>query len=252
MNRLSLMPDLQRLLNPPIDRTLLQQRATGFAALQTAGSDDDSQEKAKRQWELCKPLLEAKMFAVEPVPTVIHNLVNSYQADRNFPFALSLSCFLATECHPYAHVAPFKAWRVKGVMMIAGLFTHAAPLLATGELANTCRHKGLVAALSNCDPPSICEALSRLALHYGPMAHSEEWGMLNIARELLGDIESLPGREQESSLIRAWVANPEDRNGKLLFEGGILKPIKELASFAVEILTAAFENDGKAVVTRRR
>lgn len=259
LNTFSLQPNLQKLRNPPINRGMYQSPATSSTAsheIVSATSEkqgsEGSLEKAKRQWAACKPLIEAGMFAVEPVPTILHDLANFYQSgDQDFASALSLACFLATECHPFAHVAPFKPWRVKGVMLVAGLLSQTAPLSMMGELASTCSHSQLVAALSRCDQVSMCEALLRLVVHYGPMAHSEDWDVLRSAQELLGDIESLQGRERESMLLRAWATNPRHPDGRAFFEEAVLKPITELASFAIEISTAELDGGSRAITRSR-
>lgn len=191
------------------------------------------------------------MFAIEPVPSTLHDLINFYQEDcRNLAAALSLACFLVTECHPFAHVAPFKPWRVKGVMLTATLLSHTAPLTMMGELPKTCSHAGLVAALCRCDQTSMCEALLRLVIRYGPMAHSDDWDVLKDAKELLEDIESLEGRELNATLLSAWSTNPQRSDCKAFFDEAVLKPINELAGFAIEIASAEMEGDSKAVTSR--
>lgn len=258
MNLFSLQPDLQKLRDPPIDRLLYERTETGLSSsrgINPAGPkrwefDSDPLGESKQQWPLCKPLLEAGMFACEPVPSVIQALSNHYQASGNFAFALCLACFLTTGCHPYAHVAPFRTWRVKGLMLTAGLLSQTAPLSATGELADACPHKELVASLSRCDQVSMCEALLRMVVQYGPMAHSEHWEVLGMARTLLEDIESLQGRERESMLLRAWAANPQNPEGRAFFEEVVLKPVREVAGFAVGIVTTELDNDGSAVAIR--
>lgn len=227
LNVLSLQPDFELYKNPPINRTAFNKAP----ALPRRGNEKD------RLRGRCKPLLAAKMFAVEPLPSLLHELVIRYGTDeQNFALALCLACFLATQCHPVADVAPFKPWRVKGAMMIAQLLSQTAPLSAMGELAKTCPNPALAEKLSGMDQVSMCEAVLRLVVHYGPMAHSDDWEVAVSARELLDDIEKLEGRERETALIRAWSTDPERHDARAFIDDVVLKPINELARFAVDIL----------------
>ena len=125
------------------------------------------------------------------------------------------------------------------MMLIANLLSQTAPLSMTGQLADDCPHRGLVACLSGCDQVSMCEALLRLVVRYGRMAHSADWAVLKSAEELLADIESLQGRQKESDLLQKWISEPSHSNGRVFLEQMVLKPINELADFAIEISAAA-------------
>jgi SET and MYND domain-containing protein len=193
--------------------------------------------------------MDAKMFAVQPLPSTLHVLATRYETEeQNFAYALSLACFLATQCHPYAHVAPFEPWRVTELVVIAQLLSQTAPLSATGELAKTCPNAVLVDRLSKMDQVSMCEAILRLVAYYGPMAHSDDWEVTAIAKELLDDIEKLQGRERESASIRAWLTNPERQDARAFVEEVVLMPINELAGFAVEILVNDMADDNGLVL----
>ncbi|OIW35588.1 SET domain-containing protein, partial [Coniochaeta ligniaria NRRL 30616] len=234
LNIFSLQPDLELYANPPINRTALQTSPP----LLTKATDNQTKGYTPQQLrEKCKLLLEAKAYAIEPLPSVLHDLLIRHETqDQNFAYALSLACFLATHCHPFGHPAPFKPWRVKGLMMIAQLLSQTAPLSATGELGRTCPDAVLVQRLSRMDQVSVCEAVLRLVVHYGPVAHSDEWEVVVSARELLDDIAQLRGRERESAVIGAWAGSPGRPEARAFFEEVVLRPIRELAGFAVGIL----------------
>jgi hypothetical protein len=235
LNIFSLQPDLKLYTDPPIDRAALK-----AASIANAGNKDH------QPWNQCKPLLEAKMYAVEPIPSILHDLIIRYETqEQNFAYALSLACFLATTCHPYAHVPPFKPWRVKGLMMIAQLLSQTAPLSAMGELGKTCPNRVLVDRLARMDQVSMCEAVLRLVVHYGPMAHSDDWEVLASAREVLDDIAQLQGRERESAAIGAWATNPTRPDAGHFFQEVVLGPIKDLAGFAPDILERELRGDDR-------
>lgn len=214
------------------------------------GNDEEDHLKlAQARWEVCRPLVEARMWAVEPLPTTISQLVRRWQTSyKMVVYALPLLCFVSTECDPIQLVAPFMPWRIKGVMAIVMLLAVTGEFTASGELATRCTHEGLVGTLAMADQVSMCEALLRLAVHHGSIGASEDWGVLKEAKAMLADLESLPGREQESKLLRAWARDPEDPEGAAFFESQVLGPLKALSSFAVETLEAML--DGKSMVKR--
>lgn len=192
------------------------------------------------------------MNAVEPIPSILHDLVIRYETqEQNLAYALSLACFLATTCHPYAHVPPFKPWRVKGLMMVAQLLSQTAPLGAMGELGKTCPNPALVERLERMDQVSMCEAVLRLVVHYGPMAHSDDWEVVASAHELLDDIAQLQGRERESAAIALWAMNPARAELRHIFEEAVLRPVKGLAGFAPEILERELGGDDKLALQGR-
>jgi SET and MYND domain-containing protein len=223
LNIFSLQPDLAPYTNPPIDRNAL------------------------RSTPAPKQYLEAKMYAVEPLPSTIHDLVVRYSTrEQNYAYALTLACFLATRCHPYSHVAPFSPWRVKGLMMIAQLLSQTAPLSAMGELGKTCPDRALTDILARMDQVSMCEAVLRLVVHYGPAAHSDDWEVLRNARELMDDIQQLQGRDRESAAIGAWAASPATPHP--FIDEVVFGPIKELAEYGLGLIQREIKGDNRLVV----
>ncbi|KAB5581118.1 hypothetical protein GE09DRAFT_1020938 [Coniochaeta sp. 2T2.1] len=225
LNILSLQPDLDLYKDPPIERN--------DYVYDAPRPPMDSPNYAL--YHMTVRLKDKKMYAIEPFPSLYHQLVVRYETEgMNLAYALAIACFLATQCHPYGHVAPFKPWRVKGLMIIAQLLSHTAPLSATGELGKKCgttnTSRVLVEELAKMDQVSMCEAILRLVVHYGPMAHSDDWEVLASARELLDDIAQLQGRERESAAIAAWVRDPEQPDARAFVEEMVLKPINALAA----------------------
>lgn len=252
LNKFSLHPNLSSLRSPQVDRSRVpsvdvEAIYRKWHALSRSDSEDDMH-LARLRWKLCQPLVEAKMFAVEPLPTSLLDFVTMCHADSNkIAYALPLACFLSTECDPVKLVAPFLPWRVKGLMVIAKLLTHIGELRATGELERTCTHKILVDILTKSDQVSMCEAVLRLIVRYGPMGVSEDWDVLREAKSILREIESLQGREQESYFLRTWAKDPEDPEGSAFFANAVLKPIDDLAALAIGIMDAEL-GDGQSLV----
>jgi SET and MYND domain-containing protein len=257
LNSLSLQPDLAKLRNPPVDRSKVPKAETEViykkwqSLTEPKGNNDKEAELklAQARWKLCKPLAEAKMWAVEPLATTIGQLAVSWQTSyKMVVYSLPLLCFLATEIDPFKLVAPFKPWRIKGILAIVKLLAVTGELTASGELAARCTHEGIVGTLAMADQVTMCEGLLRLAVYQGSIGASEDWEVLKEARAMLQDVESLQGREQESILLRAWARDPEDPVGAAFFNDQVLRPVNTLASFAVEGMEAMLS--GKTVVKK--
>ncbi|KAM7190552.1 hypothetical protein V8F20_009685 [Naviculisporaceae sp. PSN 640] len=252
LNKFSLQPNLSKLRNPDVDRSKVSSAEIEaiyrkWRALK-ASENLDVMQLSRLQWKLCKPLVEARMFAVEPLPAIILDLVKLCISDpKKTVYALPLSCFLSTECEPVNLVAPFLPWRIKGLMMLAKLLVQVGEMRATGELEKTCSYKPLVDILTKSDQVSMCEAVLRLVVHYGPMGASEDWDVLKEASDILKEIESLQGREQESYFLRTWAKDPKDPEASAFFENAVLKPINDLAALAIGVVDAGL-GDGKSLV----
>ena len=247
LNSFSLVPDLKRFRKPPISTSrsaLLEIKSqideiyiaceAGFG--RNAG---DSLDVLRYQWKHCQPLVKAKMWATEPLAQTLESAIRHYVGQGSLIHALSVSCFVRLNCDPFKYVAPFKQWRLKGLMVIAKMLTNTAPYPVMAELAKQ-TDPALFAALQEADQVTICQALLLMVTQYGPLAHSEEWEVLALAKDILRDIESLAGRETETALLRAWVENRGGAEGAF-FEKEVLRKIEHLASFAVGILERDLE-----------
>ncbi|KAK0671160.1 hypothetical protein QBC41DRAFT_59708 [Cercophora samala] len=255
LNSFSLQPDLAKFREPAIDKSgiSMKQIEDIYKAVydQTKPEQDNSIEAAQARWKLCKPLVEAKMWAVEPLPTTILLLATNWQTNYKWAvYALPLACFLATHCDPIKLVAPFMSWRIKGIMVITKLLAFTGELTSSGDLAKRCTHEGIVGALAMADQVTMCQALLHIVVHQGSIGAAEDWDVLKEAKMMLKDLESLPGRQDESNLVQAWAKDPEDLQAKAFFESEVLKPVNTLASFAPEILEDVLIQ-GQGLVVRR-
>lgn len=238
MNVLSLQPDLQLYHNPGIDRAKFK-REFPYQGISNGATN------FHLVTERTRALLNAEMWAVHPLPEMYATfIVHDGEKEQDLAYALATACFRATRVDPYGYVAPFEPWRLKGLLMIARLLSQTAPLSATGELAKTCPLPLLVESLEKMDQVTICECVLRLVMHYGPMAHSDNWVVMESAKEMLTDIESLEGRERESAMLQLWVSNPSHPEAKKFVEEMVHKPVMRLADVAMLIIANRMENDG--------
>lgn len=179
------------------------------------------------------------MWAHEPLGLTVEHAIMWYTETGSFAHALSVACFAALNCAPFKYPAPFKDRRLKGLMVIAKTITNTAPPSAMDELDGKTDPR-LMVCLRQADQVAICEALALMVEKYGPLAHSEDWEIVHLARSILNDIGSLEGRGKEASLLRSW-SKTGDEAGKRYFKEQVLRPIEDLARFAVDIMSTDFD-----------
>lgn len=234
MNFFSLQPNLEIYTKPQINRAQFKK---AFPEISNGAAS------YSKCTERAEALLAAEMWAVHPLPEMYFNWIAEDEYGKyNLAYALCNACFQATRVVPIGCVAPFELFRVKGMLVIARLLSQTAPLSATGELAKVCSMPVLVETLARADQVSTCEAILRLVIHYGPMAHSDDWVVMESAREMLADIESLQGRERESNLLKAWVSDPNHPEGKAFFEKVVYEPVMRLSDIALLLMATRHGN----------
>lgn len=256
-NSFSLVPNLARLhkpsIKPPTSPVELKELKDSIDEIYIACQPPDPSQAPRtsevrlahlrHQWEQCQPLIQAEMWAQEPLGLTVEHAIMYYTEIGSFAHALSVACFAALKCAPFKYPAPFKERRLKGLMVIAKTLTNTAPPSVMDELSSKTDERVMV-CLRQADQVAMCEALALMVEKYGPLAHSEDWEIVDLARNFLGDIANLKGRETESGLLRAWVGG-RDEAGTNYFEAQILQPVEDLAAFAVDVMTADFGNKAK-------
>lgn len=277
LNAHSLVPNVDKLRNLPISLPKGDKELKAFkesieeiyAIFQGPLSTEPIKNLTERlfllhvQWQHCELLIRAEMWAQEPLALTIEHAIMYYTETGSFAHALAVSCLAALKSHPYKYPAPFREGRLKGLMVIAKTLTNTASPSAMAELearaaqseqshisASSAHYSELLfTCLKQVDQVSVCEALALMVERDGPLAApsedgeaGDEWEIVGLAKSMLKDIASLPGREKEAGLLRAWVQN-HDEAGKKYFQEQVLRPIEDMAVLAVEILKADLEDD---------
>ncbi|KAI1488256.1 hypothetical protein F5X96DRAFT_671861 [Biscogniauxia mediterranea] len=251
LNSFSLVPDLDRLRNPPISRFLhsdetLKQVVRDIYPTCSQPLQDQTPEAAvkelRRRWRACEPLWKSEMYAVDPISQVLTEANIYFSEHGNLTYSVVISCFMALHCEPFRFPMPFAPLRVKGLFMIAKLLANITPTTMNQEAHGA---TGPVAAkisqvLSKVDQATMCQVLASLVVHYGPAAHSAEWQVYGQAKDMLSDIASLPGRELENYTVKAFLTNPKGVEEARFFESAILNPIRELSKLAPEVMVSEF------------
>ncbi|OAA60964.1 set and mynd domain protein [Niveomyces insectorum RCEF 264] len=256
---LSFVPDTNALRNPPVDAARLS--STRIDEMYAACDPErpvaaaDRLASLRRQWALCRPLVAARRWAVEPLAHIFQQAIVYYSEQNNFAHALAVECFVALHCDPYKYVAPFAQWRLKGLLLIAKTVTNtnlpaaqpppsAPPALASPSSAAI--HPGIDALLARLADGALYEAILLMVLRYGPLGHSDEWELLDTARDMLQDVQSVPGRESLSAALQRWIQQPSEPEAAAFFHQHILEPVDYLASLALDILKGDLEDQSIA------
>ncbi len=248
-NALSIVPDAGFVLvNPPIDMdragtpSLRAQIDTIYAmsAPEARVSPADRLSHLRRQWKLCEPLIAASMWAVEPLANIFQQVINYYSEQHNYHHALAVECFVALHSDPYKYVAPFKQWRLKGLLMIAKTLTNTA-MPSDDELKKV--HPAIIDTLEKTDGASLYQAILLMVVHYAPMGHSQEWQILAGARDMLKDVEGVDGRQRESSILHDWIKKPDQPAAAAFVRQRVMEPVQRLAGCAIDVVRADLETD---------
>ncbi|KAI6286663.1 hypothetical protein MCOR27_001735 [Pyricularia oryzae] len=246
LNDLTLSPGVEKLLYPPGEADRFKQKSwrSKVEAIYEDCQHDRSAKPTfeerfamlRANWQSCKPLVDAQLWAWQPLAQTLQGATLYYLGMENHTRALSTACFTALHCDPYQYVAPFKTFRLTGLMLIAKILTQTS-VPDREELAKTA-HPEILAILDRSDQASMLHAILLIVVNNAPKGHSDDWEVLHEAKTMLSGIESIEGREDESMLLRRWVKNPENHADKAFFQERVLRPIESLAKVAPEILRA--------------
>jgi SET and MYND domain-containing protein len=179
------------------------------------------------------------LWALPGVAESINAEIVARIEDSNISEALALACLQATHSDPYRYPAPFHPVRVKNLLVITKLISNTAAITAgvysslntLGE-QNASLEKKVQDGLGDIDQVSLCQMILILILRWAPKGYEATWDVSVMAKALLDDIDKLPGREKELSLINAWKAEPTSDSSQAFFDFAVVKPVKALAETA--------------------
>ncbi|KAH6961402.1 hypothetical protein DER45DRAFT_520685 [Fusarium avenaceum] len=199
----------------------------------------------RARYQQCKGLVAEKLWAVSPLPQLLSEISILYAEEENFVYALVTSCFIAASCDPYRHVLPYHPIRIKGLLLVAKLLANTAADTASLGNSQAVASKGdfnqrALQTLQGIDQVSLCQMLLIMILKSVPRGYAQEWEVSITAKQMLDEINQLPGREQELSLINSWTGNPEADQARAFFGYAVVKQIDALADLGVEIFGMDF------------
>ncbi|KAM4059558.1 MYND finger domain-containing protein [Hirsutella rhossiliensis] len=254
---LSLVPDpFSRLRNHPAVNDAGKQvlvKAHGESATMSTerrtmpqDSLHERHEMLLAQYRDCAGLVAAEMWAVTPVPQLLTEISIYYAERGDFAFALAVACFVATACDPYRYAAYFHPVRAKNVLMIAKLLANTAEgTTALNQAVESITTRAdldqkIRETLRDIDQVSLCQMLLIMVLRSAPAGHADGWEVAVAAREMLQDIEQLPGRDKELPLITAWMQDPSDEQCRAFFDYAVVQQVDALASLGRAVLQVKF------------
>lgn len=255
LNLASLVSDLSKLRRHPAatsnSKAALANKYSEDAAeiidsKETPSLLDERRRYLQIQYRKCQPLVREGFWGVSPLPQVLTEISIYYAEEGNFVYALATACYVATFCDPYRYVAPFHPVRAKGLFLIGKLLANtAADAAALSASVKAMVSKGnfdqkALQTLQEIDQVSLCQMLLHMIIQQTPEGYVEEWELSVSAREMLSDIDQLPGRDQELSLINAWRQDPSSDQSRAFFDYAVLKQIDALASLGHEIFMTDF------------
>ncbi|KAI2619374.1 hypothetical protein GGS26DRAFT_330278 [Hypomontagnella submonticulosa] len=251
LNSLSLVPDLDKLRNPPLKGLLRSNKAmqryieeiypSCSAASLHGVSLIERFKQLQLRWKLCAQLRKAGLYAIEPLSQVLVE-GGIYFAERgDLACGLATLCFVEINSEAYKSPLPFCTLRVTSMMMLAKLLANTASITASeASGSNQGLSKRIYQALNHMDQVTMSQVILAMVVHYCPMAHSKEWLIYYQAKDLLEDVESLPGRQKENKLVNAFIRNPNGSEERRFFTTTVLGPVETLAGFALEVMETEF------------
>lgn len=223
-------------------------------AVESRVSADESPSARRRmlldQLRDCVELLAAGLWAVTPLPQVLTELSINYAERGDSASALALACFVATTCDPYRYTALSHPSRVRNLLVVAKLLANTAEVAAAAssqaiEPVETRRglNERFRELFRDLDQVSLCQTLLTMVLQSAPNGRGAAWEPAMTARDMLRDVEQLPGRDQKLSIIAAWTEDPASDRSRILFEHAVRRPVNALAGLGRELLLVDLEAD---------
>lgn len=254
MNRHSLVADVGKLgKHPAATDSTKASTATSFSEQLSdlidekdpALSPENRRRALRARYQQCKGLTAEKLWAVSPLPQLLTEVSILYIEESNFIYALTTACFVATSSDPYRHVFPCHPIRIKGLLLVAKLLANTAADTASLGNSQAVASKGdinqrALQTLQDIDQVSLCQMLLIMIIRSVPRDYVREWEVSATAQQMLDEINELPGRDQELSLINAWKEDPEGEQARAFFEYAVVKQVDSLANLGLEILEMDF------------
>jgi hypothetical protein len=253
-----------RAISTPEKLSAAQALSRGDAVVEAADLFDPQQLPAslpdrklalRDHYRRCEGLIEAELWAVTPLPQVLTETAIYFSERGDFTSALAVACHVGTACDPFRFVAPFHPARVKGLATIAKLLANTAAdtaaslqdsttmVTSSSASASKAAQTTVDETLRDIDQVSLCQMLLIMILSTASGEEVAGWDIFTDASAMLGEIEQLPGREREKSLIGEWRESPGSDRSQAFFEYAVVRQVNTLAVLAPSILAHEFSHE---------
>lgn len=95
-------------------------------------------------------------------------------------------------------------------------------------------------ALREIDQVSLCQMVLMMILRLAPTGEADKWDIPKDAQKMLQDIQQLPGREKELSLIDVWAAEPHSNSTAAFFKFAVVDPCRRLSELGKAVMMNEF------------
>ncbi|KAK1638408.1 MYND finger [Colletotrichum phormii] len=261
LNELSVTPDIERFKNPHLaEKDRLRQAIEVTKLLDMFPAQLRNMEpQAKHKWlrEAYKSTIwfpKNGRWAIEPFAKLVDEAAVYFGKNRgNHECALAIACLTAYEIDPYKFPVPFHNERIRGLSAIAIALSQTAPepekliKLARDLAAKKKFSAAGVRVLENLDQVSMCQMVLSLINGYKDRTPKIDWDGIgpyswySWHSGMIAEIESLPGRDRENSLINAWIMNPKGMDD--FFRYALVKPVKALTELGKAVLDVDLGED---------
>ncbi|KAL1901923.1 hypothetical protein Sste5346_001628 [Sporothrix stenoceras] len=290
-NKYSVVPSLDLLRNPPIFREAEGHPITpeqieamydesGVEALDNsdiAFTEEDPNfgkrlPQMRKLWRICKPFIDAKRWADEPVAHLMHLAFMHFLETQNYCHALAFQIFTCQHIDPYRYPAPFDMRRVRNLNNVATMLPQVLKVVFP-DVSGSVGPPPIVAPhlkdkLYDLVDGATTEAILRIVLELGPKGHSTQWPYMDDAGHFLAQVEVMQNREIISSMVKAsrdaaqappatslnpesrygpdvgastaavkrWFASPLSPGGVEYFDERVLKRLNAVSGVAIRLL----------------
>ncbi|KAK1725686.1 hypothetical protein CaCOL14_013349 [Colletotrichum acutatum] len=254
LNELSVTPDIERFKHPQVaDKDGLRQAIEVQKLLEMFPVQLRNMEPAAKHKWLRKAYKSASWFptngrwAIEPFAQLVDEAAVYFgKTLGNHECALAIACLTAYEVEPYKHPIPFHVERIRGLSAIATELSQTAPepeklvKLARDMAAKKKFSAAGVRVLADLDQVSMCQMVLSLINSYKDRTPTVDWDGI-MFRWMVAEIESLPGRDRENSLINAWIMDPKGMDQ--FFRYALVEPLKALSELGKAVLEVDLGED---------
>jgi hypothetical protein len=213
------------------------------------GDEQSRRSSLRTRFRACRGLLDHNAWAAAPLPHLVTAAAIFFSQQGNFVYGVALASLVVADCDPYRYTAPFHPMRVRALFMVAKLLANTAA--ETAMAMNSSGSSAVVQkgtdlgnliqdALNEIDQVSLCQLILIMILKLAPSGQADKWDIAKDAQKILQDIQQLPGREKELSLIDVWAAEPQGDSTAAFFKFAVTDPCRRLSELGKAVMMDEF------------
>ncbi|PBP21596.1 SET and MYND domain-containing protein 2 [Diplocarpon rosae] len=176
---------------------------------------------------LCKPLTDAKLYALSPYPEIMHGLYLAYVDAQSFVFALITILFLFLKSDVFTYPQPHHPVRVIRLFTIAKLLKHIASLSPNELLQDISQNSSrspraalqlsedIWKAVQDVDLINAFHAIMILVWEEAKKSHGEDSNFMKEVEQEIQEAEEVQRlRGPVGKSLRGWMGDVKDAAGR--------------------------------------